>query len=309
MKKLLSTDNNGKKLKSGSFGGAVKKYLPSYIMLAPWLLIFILFTLVPIAFSLFYSFTNYDMIGNSDFVGLDNYIRMFGDDIFITSLKNTILFAVITGPLGYLLSFMFAWFIADLRDIPRVFFTLLFYIPSMAGNTAVIWTYLFSGDQYGIINSFLIRLGIIQQPLQWLTDPKYNFTVVVVTVLWGAMGAGFLSFVAGFKQLNSELVEAARIDGVTNRWQELYHVTLPQMVPQLLIGAVLTISSSLAIAPTLTGNPSTDYSTHTLLLHMQDVGYSRYEMGYASAIAVILFILMLVSWKVINNLLSKFSSD
>ena len=288
-------------------------YVVSYIMLSPWLLIFILFTLIPIISAVVLSFSSYDMINIPKFSGMDNYMRMlFSDDVFITALKNTILFAVITGPLGYLLSFVFAWFISDLNDYARTFFTLLFYIPSLAGNVYMIWTYIFSGDAYGIINSKLIQFGLIQEPIQWLTDPKYNFTIVVIVVLWMSMGAGFLSFVAGFKQLNPELAEAGSIDGITNRWQELYYVTLPQMVPQLMIGAVLTISSSLAIgaqSSALTGLPSTDYSTHTLLLHIQDMGYNRYEMGYACAIAVVLFLLMLITWTVISHAISRFSSE
>lgn len=293
--------------------GNKKMYAVSYIMLLPWLLIFILFTLIPIISAVVLSFSSYDMINAPKFSGMENYIRMlFGDDVFITALKNTILFALITGPLGYLLSFVFAWFISDLNDYARTFFTLLFYIPSLAGNVYMIWNYLFNGDAYGIINSKLIQLGLIQEPVQWLTDPKYNFWVVVIVVLWMSMGAGFLSFVAGFKQLNPELAEAGSIDGITNRWQELYYVTLPQMVPQLMIGAVLSISGSLAIgvqSSTLTGLPSTDYSTHTLLLHIQDMGYGRYEMGYACAIAVVLFLLMLISWTVISHAISRFSSD
>ena len=176
----------------------------------------------------------------------------------------------------------------------------------------MVWTYIFSGDSYGMLNSLLLRLGLIADPIQWLNDPAYNSIVVIVVILWMSMGAGFLSFVAGFQQLNVSLFEAGAIDGVRNRWQELWHITLPQMVPQLLIGAVLSISSAFAVGyqnALLTGNPSTDYSTHTVLLHMTDYGYTRFEMGYACAVAVVLFVLMVGTWLVINRGLRRMSSE
>ena len=291
----------------------LRRYGISYFMLSFWLLTFIIFLLIPIISAIVLSFTSYDFINTPKFVGFDNYIRLFlGDDVFITALKNTLLFALITGPLGYILCFVFAWFISDLNDRIRPFFTLLFYIPNLAGNVYFVWLYIFSGDSYGIANSWLLRLGLIREPIQWLTDPQYNFGVVVVVLLWLSMGTGFLAFVAGFKQLNPELAEAGCIDGVSNRWQELYHITLPQMLPQLLIGAVLSISTALSVGVQpmmLTGMPSTDYSTHTLLLHILDMGNARYEMGYACAIAVVLFLLMVVSWSLISRALSGFSDD
>ena len=174
------------------------------------------------------------------------------------------------------------------------------------------WTYLFSNDSYGILNSVLINLGLIDSSIQWLTDPSYNFYVVVVVVLWGSMGAGFLSFVAGFQSLDRSLFEAAYIDGVRNRWQEMWYITLPQMSPQLLIGAVLSISGSFAIGSqcaALTGFPSTDYSTHTMVLHIQDYGSNRLEMGYASAVAVVLFAIMVTTWTLINRAIKCFTPD
>ena len=174
------------------------------------------------------------------------------------------------------------------------------------------WMYLFSNDSYGILNSFLINWGFIHAPIQWLYDPDYNFFVVIVVVLWMGMGTGFLAFIAGFKQLNASYFEAAAIDGLRNRWQELWYITLPQMRPQLLIGAVLSISGSFAIGvqpAALTGMPSTDYSTHTLVLHIQDYGNTRLEMGYASAVAVVLFVIMVVSWVVINKAISSVAPD
>lgn len=290
-----------------------KKYALSYFMMSFWLVAFILFTLIPVLSSVVLSFTNYNMLQPPKIIGLANYLRLFlEDDVFIIALKNTLIFAVITGPVGYVLSFVVAWLINDFNRSVRSFFTLLFYSPTLAGNVYFVWLFIFSGDSYGIINGFLLKWGFINEPLQWLTDPKYNMAVVILVILWLSMGAGFLAFIAGLQQLNGALFEAAAIDGVKNRWQELFYITLPQMVPQLLIGAVLSISGAFAIGfqcSALTGFPSTDYSTHTLILHILDFGYYRYEMGYASAVAVVLFIIMAGTWNVINKGLSKWSAE
>ena len=258
----------------------IHTYGNAYFFIGFWLILFVFFTLIPILMAVVISFTNFDMVQAPRFIGFSNYMRMFlDDDIFVKAFSNTMLFAIITGPVGYILSFVVAWFINDMGR-------------------------LFSNDSYGILNSFLINWGLISEPIQWLYDPDYNFFVVIVVVLWMGMGTGFLAFIAGFKQLNASYFEAAAIDGLRNRWQELWYITLPQMRPQLLIGAVLSISGSFAIGAqpaALTGMPSTDYSTHTLVLHIQDYGNLRLEMGYASAVAVVLFAIMVVSWVVINK--------
>lgn len=290
-----------------------KQYAISWFMLSFWLIIFVIFTLLPVLCSIVLSFTDYNMLQKPDWVGMDNYLRMLlEDEVFITAFKNTMIFAIITGPLGYILSFLVAWLINDLGDGTRTVFTLLFYSPTLAGNVYFVWLYIFSGDSYGLINGALLRLGILNEPIQWLTDPKYNMAAVIVVILWMSMGSGFLAFVAGLKQMNRTLFEAGALDGVRNRWQELYYITLPQMAPQLLIGAVLSISGAFAVGnqcSALTGFPSTDYSTHTLVLHILDFGYNRLEMGYASAVAVVLFFVMLVSWNAVNRALSRLNSD
>jgi multiple sugar transport system permease protein len=289
------------------------KYGESYLMLGFWFVFFIFFTLIPIAISVVFSFTDYNMLQTPHFVGVNNYVRLLLDDeIFIKSLSNTLLFAVITGPLGYLISFVMAWFINETGNKVRPFLTFLFYSPTIAGNVYVMWNYVFSDDSYGLLNSILMSMGVLQSPIQWLTNASYNFYVVIVVILWMSMGTSFLTFIAGLQSLNKALFESASIDGIKNRWQELWYITLPQMVPQLLIGAVLTISSAFAVGAipaALTGNPSTDYSTHTLLLHIQDYGNTRLEMGYASSIAVILFVIMVVSWVAINNALRGLGKD
>ena len=290
-----------------------KKYGASYFLLSFWLVLFLFFTVIPIVASVLLSFTDFDMVNALKPVGVDNYIRLLlDDDIFIKALGNTLFYALLTGPAGYLLSFIVAWLINETGRNMRAALTLIFDAPALAGNVFMAWQYIFSGDAYGILNSLLMRFGFIAEAIQWQNDPQYNSIVVITVILWMSMGAGFLSFVAGFKQLNTSLYEAAAMDGLRNQWQELWYITLPQMVPQLLIGAVLTISTSFAVGyqnSVLTGNPSTDYSTHTVVLHMSDYGYTRLEMGYACTVAVVLFVIMIATWTLINRGLRSLSND
>ena len=292
-------------------GRKIYKSRASYVLMAPFLILFLVFVVIPILSSVFLSFTSFNMLQTPKFVGFDNYIRMFlEDDVFVKALRNTVVFAIITGPLGYVLSFVVAWLINELNRGLRWFLTLVMYAPTLAGNIYYIWTYIFSGDSKGLVNSSLIQIGIITDPIQWLTDSNYNVSVVLIVIIWMSLGSGFLAFVAGFNALDRSYFEAAAIDGVKNRFQELWYVTIPQMTPQLLFGAVMSISGAFAVGyanSAITGFPSSNYSTHTLLLHMLDYGTIRFEMGYASAIAVVLFGLMLVTWIVIKKALSKIS--
>ena len=286
----------------------LKRESANLVLLTPFTLLFTLFTLVPIGAAIVLSFFYFNMTTTPTFVGFDNYIRLFFDDnVFLIALRNTAIFAMITGPLSYILSFTVAWLINEFNRTVRTILTLIFYLPSLAGNVYFVWTYIFSGDSYGFLNSVLMKLGM-SDPIQWLTDTKFMMPVVIVVILWLSMGTGFLSFVAGLQSLDRELFEAAAIDGLPNRFAELWYVTLPQMGPQLLFGAVMQISTSFAVGyecMNLTGFPSTDYATQTLVLHILDFGQIRFEMGYACAVAVILFALMLLMWTVINKLLSK----
>ncbi len=283
------------------------------ILLAPFTVLFLLFTVLPIISSVALSFTYFNMVDTPRFIGIDNYVRMLADDsVFFIAVKNTLIFALITGPIGYAMSFIFAWMINDFGRGMRSFLTMLFYAPTLAGNVFFIWLFIFSGDSYGLVNSFLMKYGIILEPIQWLTDSKYSMGVVILVMLWLSLGAGFLSFIAGFQNLNRECFEAGAIDGIRNRWQELWYITVPQMAPQMMFAAVMTISTSFAVGyqcMELTGFPSTDYSTHTILLHILDVGTIRFDMGYASALAVVLFGTMVLMWRIISGVLSRISGD
>ncbi len=280
-----------------------------YLFLAPYAILFFTFFILPIATSIFYSFTYYNILEPARFIGFQNYVNLIlQDEVFLTAVKNTFVIAVITGPIGYILSFMFAWFINELPKWLRTIAVVIFYAPSIAANAFTVFSIIFRGDAYGYLNSFLMELGIVDAPILWLLNPQYIMPVLIVVILWMSMGTGFLSFVAGFQSVDRSMYEAGYVDGVRNRWQELYHITLPSMKPMLLFGAVMSITSAFNVCDVpraLCGYPSTDYAARTVVTHLFDYGFSRFEMGYASAIATLLFLVMILCKKAITNLLAK----
>ena len=278
-------------------------------MLAPFLIAFTVFMVIPVAASIVLSFFRYDMLNTPEFIGLDNYFRMImEDEVFGISLANTLYFAVITGPVGFMLSFILAWFINELGPKARSVLSFLFYSPALMGNVYFIWQVMFSGDSYGYVNSLLISLNVISEPIQWFSNPNYSMTLVILIQLWMSMGVSFLANISGLQNVDTTIYEAAAIDGVKNRWQELWYLTLPSMKNILLFSAVMQIQASFSvsgIATTLTGNPSVNYSTHTIVTHLTDVSGARYEMGYAAAISVFLFLMMALARIGIGKLLDS----
>ena len=287
----------------------MKNNKTAYFMLAPFLLLFIIFTVLPVVLSIILSLTDFNMLQMPHFLGIDNYMRLFLDDeIFILAIQNTMIFAAITGPVSYLLALLVAWFINELPPKIRAVVTLVFYAPSISGNAYLIWKTLFSSDSYGWANAVLIKYGIITEPILWFQNADYVMPLCIVVALWTSLGTAFLSFIAGFQTIDRSMYEAAAVDGIKNRWQELWYITLPTMRPQLMFGAVLAITNSFgfgAVVDALCGFPSVDYAAHTIMHHLSDYGGARYEIGYASAIAVILFIIMFSSNIIIKKALSK----
>lgn len=290
----------------------LRKNAPFVVLVAPFTIFFVVFTVIPILSALALSFTDYNLLQINNFVGFKNYTRLLLDDsVFLIAFKNTMIQALITGPIGFILSFVIAWLINELGRTTRSIVTLIVYSPALAGNIFFIWQYIFSSDSRGFINNILIQLGVIKDPIYWLTDEKYNFIIVMIVSVWMGFGTGFLSFVAGFKSLDKSFFEAAAVDGLKNRWQELYYVTFPQMGPQLMFGAVMQISASFsagAVCMALCGNPSTDYATSTIISHISDYGTTRYEMGYASAMATLLFVVMILTNNLISKILRKYTA-
>ena len=280
-----------------------------YVLLAPFLIFFILMTVLPVSASIVLSFFNFDMVSFPRFAGLDNYIRMFlHDDIFPIVLKNTILLAILTGPAGFLLSFVLAWFINKFGPAARTLFSFMFYAPSLAGNAVYIWQILFSSDSYGYVNSVLMSLGLTTEPITWLSNSAYIVPIVVAVQLWSSLGISFLSNLSGLQNVNAELYEAGAIDGIRNRWQELWYITLPGMKHMLLFSAVMQIASAFSISNIITqlaGYPTVGYAADTIVSYLSDVGTVKYEMGYASALSVVLFLLMVATRRITNRLINK----
>ena len=280
-----------------------------YLFLAPYAILFAMFFIFPVVASIYYSFTYYNILESPRFLGLDNYIALvLEDDIFLTSIKNTLMIAIITGPLGYIMSFLFAWLINELPRWVRSVAVIVFYAPSIAGNCYVIFSVFFRGDAYGYVNALLMNMGIIDAPILWLINPTYMLPICMLVILWMSLGTGFLSFVAGLQGIDKSQYEAGYMDGVRNRWQELWYITLPNMKPMLMFGAVMSITTAFGVCDVtmaLCGYPSTDYAARTIVTHLFDYGYSRFEMGYACAIATVLFLMMILCNKAIQALLRK----
>ncbi|MBQ9334150.1 MAG: sugar ABC transporter permease [Lachnospiraceae bacterium] len=280
-----------------------------YLFLLPYAVLFTMFYVFPVVASIYYSFTYYNILESPRFIGLSNYISLIlEDDIFLLGVKNTLLIAIVTGPLGYIMSFLFAWLINELPRWVRSVAVIVFYAPSIAGNCYVIFSVFFRGDAYGYVNAALMNMGIIDTPKLWLIDPKYMLPICMLVILWMSLGTGFLSFVAGLQGVDRSQFEAGYMDGVKNRWQELWYITLPNMKPMLMFGAVMSITQAFGVCDVtmaLCGYPSTDYAARTIVTHLFDYGFSRFEMGYACAIATILFLMMILCNKAIQSLLRR----
>lgn len=290
-------------------GKRLRKYRASYAMVAPYMLLFCIFTVIPVLMAIAMSFSYYNLFQAPKFVFLDNYKNLFlHDDVFLTAVKNTLLFAVITGPVSYAACFLLAWMINDFRPGVRALLTAIFYAPSITGAVYQIWQLIFSSDSYGYINSVLMKTGLIQAPVQWLTDSRTVMIVVIIVSLWLSLGTSFLAFIAGFQGIDTSLYEAGSVDGIRNRWQELWYITLPAMRPQLLFASVMQITAAFGVGDvtaSLAGLPSVDYAAHTIVNHITDYGTTRLELGYASAVATILFILMVSSNKLVQKFITK----
>ncbi|SFS05240.1 carbohydrate ABC transporter permease [Anaeromicropila populeti] len=289
----MSTKKKTKKTKIGQHESGNKT---AYAFLAPYLILFLTFIIIPTVIAIGLSFTNFNTIEMPSFKGFLNYVNLLTrDDIFMEYvLPNTILYALIVGPGGYILSFLLAWALAQLPKVPRTILALIFYSPSMTSGVAmtVLWKIIFSGDQTGYLNSWLMRLGIITEPVIWLIDARYLLPIVIVVALWSSMGVGFLAMLAGILNADESLYEAAAIDGVKNRFQEMIYITIPTMKPQMLFGAVMAIVGTFQnglISVQLAGiNPTPGYAAQLIVNHIEDYGFIRYEMGYAAAVSVVL---------------------
>lgn len=287
----------------------MKKYKECYLLIAPFYIIFGIFVVAPIAIAIFFSFTDFNMLQSPEFTGLSNYMTLFfDDDVFLIAVRNTLIFAVITGPISYFACLFFAWMINELPRRIRAVMTFVFYAPSMSGMLYVIWAYIFSGDMYGLLNQALMSIGILKEPMQWLTNTDTMLTCIIIVQIWMSLGTSFLAFIAGLQNVDRSLYEAGAVDGVRNRMQELIYITLPSMGPQLLFSAVMQISAAFSVSSicmTLAGFPSTDNAALTVVTHAYDYGMIRFEMGYACTVTVVLFVVMLLVNNWIQRIIGK----
>ncbi|WP_409273500.1 carbohydrate ABC transporter permease [Neobacillus sp. SCS-31] len=284
-----------------------------WIFLAPYILFFSTFIIIPVAAAILLSFTYFNAIETPSFIGLANYVSLITqDEVFMQKvLPNTLTFALIVGPGGYILSFLLAWLLAQIPKGPRTVLALIIYSPSMTAGVAmaVVWTIIFSGDQTGYLNSILITMGILLEPIQWLQSPEYLMKIMIFVTLWGSMGVGFLAMLSGVLNINSEIYEAGYIDGIKNRFQEIIYITIPSMRPQMLFGAVMAVVGTFqagAIGVALSGaNPTPQYAGQLMVNHLEDYGFIRYEMGYAAAISVVLLVVVYgfskVAWRLFGE--------
>jgi len=271
-------------------------------LLLPYGILFTMFIAVPIAVAVFFSFTYFDMIQTPIFAGLANYIAILTQDtiFFQHVLPNTLQFSIIVGPGGYIIAFFMAWMLAQIQKGPRTFIALCLYMPSLAPGVfvGVLWTTIFSGNQFGYVNAILLNWNLIDQPIQFLQSPAYLLNIMIVVSLWSAMGLGFLAMLAGILNIDEQLYEAAYIDGIQNRFQEIIYITIPSVRPQMLFGAVMAIVNSFnnaGIGVALSGaNPTPQYSGQLITNHIDDYGWIRFEMGYAAALSVLLMLLIWV---------------
>ncbi|MBQ4612435.1 MAG: sugar ABC transporter permease [Clostridia bacterium] len=277
-------------------------------LLLPFMVLFTIFTIIPVFSSIVLSFFDYDQVSTPIWVGLENYLRMvIGDRLFPIVFKNTLVMAVILGPLSYILAFVLAWCISEFRPVVRTFLAFLFYAPGLVGNAYFVWSIIFSGDAKGYANSILLSLGLINDPIVWFKNLDYNMGIIIIIQLWMSLGVSFLSNIAGIQNVPHDMYEAGAIDGIRNRWQELWYITLPSMKSILLFGAVMQIQSSFSIGAVITalvGYPTLNNSLDTIVTYLQDVGTQRYEFGYAAAISVVLFLMMLLFRVLVGNLLN-----
>ena len=287
-------------LKTIPFKHKKREARTAQLFVLPYFLAFLVFITIPVVIGMFLSFTYFNLIQAPEYIGFSNYVYLFtSDDAFMQDvIPNTLQFVVIVGPIGYMLGFFLAWMLAQLPSKLRTVLALIIYSPSMtAGITmAVMWRIIFSGDESGYLNSVLLNINVITQPIQWLQNPEYLLLIMIVVTLWSSMGIGFLAMLAGVLNINQELYEAAYVDGMKNKWQEIFYITIPSMKPQMLFGAVMSLVATFnagAIGAQLSGqNPTPQNAGQLIVTHLEDYGFIRYDMGYAAAIAVMLLLLV-----------------
>lgn len=287
------------------------EYRLSYLFIAPFMILFLVFIIIPVAAAILLSFTYFNAIEFPTWTGWLNYQTLFSQDIVLLQhvIPNTFKFSLFVGPVGFVLSFFLAWFIAQLPNTLRMGYALAMYAPSLVAGVAmtVVWQVMFTGDRIGYINSFLLKFGLIQEPIIFLQAQDWLLNIMIIISIWSSMGIGFLSLLAGLLGVDQELYDAGKIDGISTRLEEIWYITVPMMKPQMLFAIVMSIVHTLqsgTLGVELSGtNPTPNYAGQVMLSHIDDYGFIRYELGYASAISVVLLVLMFLLSRVFFYLL------
>ena len=294
--------------KKNKFQLYIRDHGMAILFFLPFAILFCVFTVVPVVMALFLSFTNYTVLQEPIWLGMQNYQYLLtSDNNFMIAMQNTFAFAILSGPISYIASFVMAWLIDNLKF--KNVFSLAFYAPSLCSGVAMgaVWLVFFSPDRYGHINNFLISNGFISTPILWTQTPQYILPIVTIVSVWMGLGNGFLGFLAGFQGLDRQVFESAAIDGIRNKFQEMIYLILPMMKPMLLYGAINTIVGSLSIydiVVTIAGFPGPQMAGLTIVGHLNDYAFTRFDLGYASAVATILFLITFLLGRIVFAVLS-----
>jgi len=290
-----------------------RRFNDAYFFIVPYFTIFFTFVIALIVISVVLSFTYYDTINFPTWVGLKNYIDLFttDTDFMQYALPTTIKYALIIGPGGYIISFLMAWLLSQVSYKVRTVLAIILYSPSLTSGVlmAVIWKVTFSGDTRGYLNYFLLNLGFINEPIQYLQNTSMIFGIMIFVGLWSSMSVGFLAMLSGILNIDKDLYEAAYVDGMKSRWQEIFYITIPSIKPQMLFGAVMAVVGTFnaaGLASALTGAyPPPQLAGWLIVDHMNDFGFGRYEMGYASAMSVVLLMIVMIFYYVSHRLFGE----
>lgn len=273
----------------------------SYLFIAPAVLLFFIFVLIPVITSFFLSFTKYNILTPPQWVGLDNYRQIFfHDERFWKALRNTAFYVLGVVPAGISISLLLAVAI-DQKIRFKNFYKAIFFMPVVTSVIAVsvIWKWLFAGEKYGLINHWLINLGI--NPVDWLMNPAWTLPAIMIMSIWAGLGYNMIILLAGLQTIPNSFYEAAEIDGA-NTWYKFWHITLPLLRPTLLFVVIMSMINSFQLfeqvyimaSGTGEGVGGVLDSALSLVAYLYEKGFQRFEMGYASAIAYILFAIILI---------------
>lgn len=279
----------------------------AYIFIAAPMLLFFIFTLIPTISNIFISFTDYSVIGETKFTGLDNYFKLFGDTLFWKYLFNTFKYAILYVPISFLVS-LFSAIALNKRFRGVSSFRVMFYLPVLSSPvaTASIWLWLLN-SQKGVINTMLRSVGLPAP--SWLHDSHYAIYAIILMSVWASFGSNMMIFLAGLQGVPEHLYESARLDGA-NKFQELIYVTLPGIGPtiffvttNLLIGAMQMFDQAYNLTQ---GGPGG--STKTLVYYIYESGFTNLRMGYGAAMSMILF-LIIMFFSIFNIKFNNSSGD